>query len=121
MKILDFRFRVNDNKTHFQLLCDFIKLGMSGMQIGAIMASTTLVMTPLPPCRDIADRMHANFCIMRWNGSTLLYIFLSVAADFTQGTCGRFGNWNLQRTSVDSRNSIITPRWRALWPEDPRQ
>jgi len=62
------------------------KLGMSGVQVGIIMASATLIMTLLlRPAGRIADRVPRRLLVIC--GGTvvpLLYMLLPVAADFMQ-------------------------------------
>lgn len=62
------------------------KLGMSGVQVGIIMASATLVMTLLlRPAGRIADRVPRRMLVI-CSGTVvpLLYMLLPVAADFAQ-------------------------------------
>lgn len=86
------------------------KLGMSGMQIGAIMASTTLAMTVLlRPAGKIADRMPRTLLVLC--GGTvvpLLYIGVSVAADFTQVMAIALGIGIFSALSQPAATALLT-------------
>ena len=92
------------------------KLGMSGMQIGAIMTSTTLVMAVLlRPAGKIADIMPRKLLVI-CGGATvpLLYILLSVVANFTQALAVALGIGIFSALSQPAATALLTEEGERL-------
>jgi MFS family permease len=86
------------------------ELSMSGMQIGTIMAASTLVMSVLlRPAGKIADRMPRKLLVLCGGTAVpLLYLFLSVAVDFTQVLVVALGIGIFSALSQPAATALLT-------------